>query len=324
MRRRTFLLTIGLLVAGAPAWAQQSKPVPRIGFVAVGPSTAYKRFLESFKAGLTDLGYVEGRNIIIEPRFAEGVPERLPALLDELLRSDIDLIVSQGPAIHIVSKVVKTVPVVYAFSGDAVSAGFSDSLARPTGNLTGQSYMAVELNAKRLELLKEIMPNATRVALLANPIHAGEHLERAESQRAAATLGINLQYLQVRTAAEMDAAFDAMVREGAEAIVAVPDNLLLLERSRLSEFAARHRLPVISGWAEFARSGGVLTYGPNLTKSVRRLATYVDRVLKGASPADLPIERPSEFELVVNLRTAKAIGLEIPPAVLARADEVIE
>ncbi len=215
-------------------------------------------------------------------------------------------------------------PVVYAFSGDAVSAGFSDSLARPTGNLTGQSYMAVELNAKRLELLKEIMPKATRVALLANPIHAGEHLERAESQRAAATLGITLQYLQVRTAAEMDAAFNAMVREGAEAIVAVPDNLLLLERSRLGEFAARHRLPVISGWAEFARSGGVLTYGPNLTKSVRRLATYVDRVLKGTSPADLPIERPSEFELVVNLKTAKAIDLEIPPADLARADEVIE
>lgn len=325
-RRRLFIaaLVLGLCLVPFLASAQPAKPLPRIGYVAIGSATAYKAFFDSFRAGLAELGYVEGRTIAIEPRFADGVPERLAPLLDELLRSKIDLIVSQGPAIHIVSEVVKSVPVVFAFSGDAVSAGFSDSFARPTGNLTGVSFMAVELNGKRLQLLKEVLPDVTRVALLANPMHAGEHLELAESRRVAAALGVTLQYLQVRSIAEIDAAFDAMLRERAEAIVAVPDNLLFLERARLGEFAARHRLPVISGWAEFARSGGLLTYGPNLTKSVHRLAGYVDRILKGANPIDLPIERPAEFELVVNLKTAQVTGIDIPPAVLAVADEVIE
>jgi len=252
------------------------------------------------------------------------VPEALSGLIDELLHENVSAIVSPGPAIRVVREKVKSTPVVFAFSGDPVAAGFVDTLSHGKENLTGLSYMAVELNGKRLDLMKEILPTVSHITLLTNPIHPGEHLEVAESQRVAAALGISLQYLQVRTPAEFDSAFRIMSDSKTQGIVAVPDNLIMLERTRLAEFAKDRRIPVISGWSEFAESGGLLTYGPNSRNFFRRLAVYVNKIVAGAKPSEIPIEQPTTFELVINLKTAKSIGLTIPPTLLGRADAVIE
>jgi putative tryptophan/tyrosine transport system substrate-binding protein len=328
VRRREFVTLLG----GAAAWPltarAQARKIPRIGWIILGsPAGALPdvfSYYDSFRAGLRDLGYVEGGNVILVARSAEGVPERLPNLIDELLREDVSAIVSPGPAIRVVRERVKSIPVVFAFSGDPVAAGLVDTLAHGKGNLTGLSYMAVELNGKRLDLMKEMLPAASRVTLLTNPIHPGEQLEVAESQRVATALGMSLQYLQVRTRDEFDAAFRAMSDSHTQGIVAVPDNLIMLERTRLAEFAKDKRIPVISGWSEFAQSGGLMTYGPNSSKFFRRLAAYVEKIIAGGKPSEIPIEQPIKFELVINLKTAKSIGLNIPPTLLARADEVIE
>src|SRR3954468_3350412 len=253
-------------------------------------------YYDSFRAGLSDVGYVEGSNIILSARSAEGVPERLPSLVDEVLRESVSVIVSPGPAIRVVREKIKSIPVVFAFSGDPVAAGFVDTLSHGKENLTGLSYMAVELNGKRLDLMKMLLPTVSRVTLLTNPIHPGEHLEVAESQRVAAALGLSLQYLQVRSPAEFDSAFRAMSDSKTEAIVAVPDNLIMLERERLAEFAKDNRIPVISGWSEFAQSGGLMTYGPNSSKFFRSLAAYVNKILSGGKPSEIPIEQPTTFE----------------------------
>jgi putative ABC transport system substrate-binding protein len=330
MKRREFF---GLLGGAAAAWplgvrAQQAKKIPRIGWIILGwPAGGVAdvfSYYDSFRAGLNALGYVEGSNVNLVARSAEGVPERLPSLIDELLREDVSVIVSPGPAIRVVREKIKSIPVVFAFSGDPVAAGFVDTLSHGKENLTGLSYMAVELNGKRLDLMKELLPTVSRVTLLTNPIHPGERLEVEESQRVATALGISLQYLQVRTPAEFDTAFRAMSESKTQGIVAVPDNLIMLERARLAEFAKDKRIPVISGWSEFAQSGGLMTYGPNSSKFFRRLAAYVDKIIAGAKPNEIPIEQPTTFELVINLKTAKSIGLTVPPSVLARADEVIE
>jgi ABC-type uncharacterized transport system substrate-binding protein len=328
MRRRDFISLLGAAAAWPPAARAQERRIPRIGWIILGsPAGALPdifSYYDSFRAGLRDLGYVEGSNVILVARAAEGVPERLPALIDELLSEQVSVIVSPGPAIRIVRERVKSIPIVFAFSGDPVAAGLVDTLAHGKGNLTGLSYMAVELNGKRLDLMKEMIPAASRVTLLTNPIHPGEHLEVAESQRVATALGMSLQYLQVRTREEFDTAFRVMADQGTQGIVAVPDNLIMLERIRLAEFAKRQRIPVISGWSEFAQSGGLMTYGPNSRKFFRRLAAYVDRIIAGAKPSEIPIEQPTTFELVINLKTAKSIALAIPPTLLARADDVIE
>jgi putative ABC transport system substrate-binding protein len=330
MRRREF---IGILGGAAAVWplgarAQQAQKIPRIGWIILGsPAGGFAdifSYYDSFSGGLSDLGYVDGSNITLLARSALGVPEALPGLIEELLRERVSVIVSPGPAIRIVRDKVKSTPVVFAFSGDPVAAGFVDTLAHGKENLTGLSYMAVELNGKRLDLMKELLPTVSRVTLLTNPIHPGEHLEVAESQRVAAALGLSLQYLQVRSPAEFDSAFRAMSDSRTEGIVAVPDNLIMLERTRLAEFARELRIPVISGWGEFAQSGGLLTYGPNSKKFFRRLAVYVSKIVAGAKPGEIPIEQPTAFELVINLKTAKSIGLTIPATLLARADEVIE
>jgi putative tryptophan/tyrosine transport system substrate-binding protein len=329
MKRREFIAGLG----GAATWpmvarAQQPGKVPRVGWIILGSPAGgvadIFSYYDSFRAGLSDLGYVEGRNIILIARSAEGVPERLPILIDELLREDVSVIVSPGPAIRDVRERIKSIPVVFAFSGDPVAAGFVDTLSHGKENLTGLSYMAVELNGKRLDLMKELLPTVSRITLLTNPIHPGEHLEVAESQRVAAALGLSLQFLQVRTPAEFDAAFRAMRDSNTQGIVAVPDNLIMLERTHLAEFAKEERIPVISGWSEFAYSGGLMTYGPNSSKFFRRLAVYVNKIVAGAKPNEIPIEQPTTFELVINLKTAKSIGLTIPPALLGRADDVIE
>jgi putative tryptophan/tyrosine transport system substrate-binding protein len=330
MQRREFITLIGGAAAGWPLAvpAQQARKIPRIGWIILGSPAGgvpdIFSYYDSFRGGLTDLGYVEGSNIVLIVRSAEGVPERLPSLIDELLREDVSVVVSPGPAIRVVRERIKSIPLVFAFSGDPVAAGFVDTLSHGKGNLTGLSYMAVELNGKRLDLMKELLPTVSRVTLLTNPIHPGEHLEVAESQRVATKLGISLQYLQVRTPPEFDAAFRAMSDSNTQGIVAVPDNLIMLERTRLADFAKDKRIPVISGWSEFAESGGLMTYGPNSIKFFRRLAAYVNKIITGAKPNEIPIEQPTTFELVINLKTAKSIGLAIPPALLGRADEVIE
>ena len=330
MRRREFITAIGGVATAWPLGvrAQQAGKIPRIGWIILGaPAGGFAdifSYYDSFRAGLGDLGYVEGTNIILLARSALGVPEALSGLIDELLHENVSAIVSPGPAIRVVREKVKSTPVVFAFSGDPVAAGFVDTLSHGKENLTGLSYMAVELNGKRLDLMKEILPTVSHVTLLTNPIHPGEHLEVAESQRVAAALGISLQYLQVRTPAEFDSAFRIMSDSKTQGIVAVPDNLIMLERTRLAEFAKDRRIPVISGWSEFAESGGLVTYGPNSRNFFRRLAVYVNKIVAGAKPSEIPIEQPTTFELVINLKTAKSIGLTIPPTLLGRADAVIE
>ncbi len=330
MRRREFITAIGGVATAGPLGvrAQQAGKIPRIGWIILGaPAGGFAdifSYYDSFRAGLGDLGYVEGTNIILLARSALGVPEALSGLIDELLHENVSAIVSPGPAIRVVREKVKSTPVVFAFSGDPVAAGFVDTLSHGKENLTGLSYMAVELNGKRLDLMKEILPTVSHITLLTNPIHPGEHLEVAESQRVAAALGISLQYLQVRTPAEFDSAFRIMSDSKTQGIVAVPDNLIMLERTRLAEFAKDRRIPVISGWSEFAESGGLLTYGPNSRNFFRRLAVYVNKIVAGAKPSEIPIEQPTTFELVINLKTAKSIGLNIPPTLLGRADAVIE
>jgi ABC-type uncharacterized transport system substrate-binding protein len=216
------------------------------------------------------------------------------------------------------------VPVVYVFSGDPVSAGFADSLARPRGNMTGLTFMAAEFNGKRLELLREIIPELRRVAIVANPQHPGEQLERAYSESAARQLGLTIEYFPTRTHDELSRALATMTAHPPQAISLFADGFAIQNRQNIIDFAMKHRVPVISGWPVFARSGALCTYGPRLSESYRRLAYYVDRILKGAKPADLPIEQPTKFELVINMKTAKALGLTIPQSVLVRADEVIQ
>jgi putative ABC transport system substrate-binding protein len=328
MRRREFIAGLAAISSPVAARAQRADRTPRVGWIILGspiggPSDIFS-YYDSFIGGLAELGYKEGSDITVIARSAKGVPDALPALIDELLAEKVSVIVSPGPALRIVRERVKSVPVIFAFSGDPVAAGFVDTLSHGKHNLTGLSYMAVELNGKRLDLMKELVPGLSRVTLLTNPVHPGEQLEVAESQRVASALGMSLQYLQVRSAAEFDAAFGAMSDSGTQGIVAVPDNFIMLERTRLVEFATNKRIPVISGWSEFAESGGLLTYGPNSKKLFRRLANYVQRILAGARPDEIPIEQPTTFELVMNLKTAKSIGLTVPATLLSRADTVIE
>jgi putative ABC transport system substrate-binding protein len=309
-----------LVVCGAVAEAQQPKKVHRIGVLAQFPAPQHDALLQ----GLRDLGYSDGDNIVIERRYAKGDRERIPELAAELASLKVDVIVSIGPVTPFAAKSIKNIPVVMAISGDPVDAGIVASLARPGGNVTGMTFFAAVLAGKRVELLKETVPKISRVAVVANPGHAGEQLELKETQATARALNVALQYLTVRTPQDFNDAFLAMTKERAEGIIAFPDALLLAHRKDVAEFAAKSRIPLISGWSEFVEAGGLMTYGPNLFDSLGRVALFVDKILKGAKPADLPVEQPTKFELVINLKTAKQIGLTIPASVLARADRVIK
>jgi putative ABC transport system substrate-binding protein len=242
----------------------------------------------------------------------------------ELVRLKVDVIVTQGPMVFGAKAETQSIPVVFAFSGDPVEAKLVTSIARPGGNLTGVSLLTLELVGKRLELLQEVLPRLSRVAILANPEHPGESAELRESQAAAARLGLKAQYVQVRRAGDLEGAFTQIEREGAEAIVAFPDVLIMSQAKTIAEFATRRRIPAVSGWGAFAVAGNLMAYGPNVDESYQIVAAHVAKILSGTNPADLPIEQPTKFELVINLKTAKALGLTIPPAVLARADEVIQ
>ncbi len=324
MKRRSFVVSTLALAASRAAVAQNAPKAARIGWITAQRAASLSPNIDALQSALADLGYVEGRNLTIEFRFGDDAIERVPALAAELERIPVDLIMAQGDAVTVISKLGLKVPVVYVFSGDPVAAGFADSLAHPRGNMTGLTFMAAELNGKRLEMLREIMPKVHRVAIVGNPDHPGANVERDYCEEAGKRLGLALAYFATRTGDELTAALAEMAKDPPQAISLFADGFAIQNRQRIIDFATGKRAPVISGWPVFARSGAICTYGPRLSESYRRLAYYVDRVLKGAKPADLPIERPTKFELVINLRTAKALGLTIPQTLLVRADEVIE
>ena len=314
-----FVLCALLFALSFPAHAQQPKKIPRIGIIAIVPAPHH----DAFQQGLRDLGYIEGENIVIERRYAMGTRDKIPEIAAELVGLKMDAIVSVGPATPFAAKSVKTIPVVMAYSGDPVDAGIVASLARPGGNVTGVTFFAAVLAGKRVELLKETVSKISRVAILANPGHAGEQLELKETQAAARALNVPLQYHTVQGPDDFTEAFRLMAKERAEAVIVFPDALTMAHRKEIAESSAKSRMASISGWSEFVEAGGMMTYGPNLFDSFRRVAIYVDKILKGTKPADLPVEQPMKFELVINLKTAKQIGVTIPPNVLARANRVV-
>lgn len=311
-----------MLFSFQAAEAQKSPAVRKIGFLSwsvVSPSGTN----EMFRRSLGELGYAEGRNIAIEYRTAEGRPQLLD-LANALVRDKVEVIVAGGgPAARSAKDATKTIPIVFATSGDPVESGFVDSIARPGGTMTGISWLSFELVGKRLELLKEAAPGVSRVAILSNPQHPGEQRELRETQSSARAMGITLEYHQARTRAEFDAAYDALSKQNVNGLLVFPEGVTWSNRLGIIDFAAKRRLPSMFGWKEFVEAGGLMAYGPNRDESFRRIAVYVDKILKGTKPADLPVELPIRFELVINLKAAKQIGLTIPPNVLARADRVI-
>ncbi len=319
--RLIVILALGILLAPLAADAQQAAKVWRIGILANVPGPHW----DAFRQGLRQLGYVEGQNIALENRWGEGRFDRLPALVGELVRLRVDLIVTAGtPAARAAKEATTTIPIVAVTVGDPVGTGLVASLARPGGNLTGLSDITVDLSAKRLEFLKEVVPTAFRIAVLWNPAHPTNPLQLRETQVAAHALGMTLQSLEVRGSDELERTFAAMRREHAGALVVLADPVMLLHRGRLADLAAKNRLPTMYPFREYVDAGGLMSYGPSFSDLFRRAATLVDKILKGAKPADLPVEQPTKFELVINLKTAKALGLTIPQSVLIRADEVIQ
>jgi putative tryptophan/tyrosine transport system substrate-binding protein len=327
-RRDTVLALLALGAAPFAAEAQQAAKVARIGYLATNPASN-PHLREAFRQGLRDLGYVEGRNLVIEYRDAEGKVERLPALAAELVALKVDVIVTEGStlAARVAKEATRTIPIVFAGVGDPVESGLVTSLARPGGNVTGLSSLGPELVGKRLELLKQAVPGVDRVAVLWLPGALGERTDKdmlKEEEAAARALGVRLQFVEARGADEFARAFSDMSSARAGALTVLPSNRFLREHRRLVDLAAENRLPAVYTSREFVDAGGLMSYGANFADLHRRAATYVDKILKGVKPGDLPVEQPTKFELVINLKTAKALGITIPQSVLARADEVIQ
>ena len=314
-----------LLAAPLAAEAQPLANVPRIGWLGGTSPAVNPAVLEAFRHGLREHGWIEGQNIVIEYRWAEGRFERLPDLAAELVRLPVDIIVpvASDPAIRAAQHATSTIPIVMAVSSDPVGTGFVASLARPGGNITGVSGLVPEVAGKRLQLLKEVVPQAARVAVLWNATHSGKGLEWHETQVAAHVLGVTLQSVEVRGPDDFDPAFAALTTERPDALITLAEPLTIMHRRQIADFAITNRLPMISQLKEFAEAGGLMTYGTSLPGLFQRAAYYVDKILKGAKPADLPVEQPMQFELVINLKTAKALGITIPPTLLFQADEVI-
>ena len=325
--RRAFISTLagGLLAVPLTAEAQAPAKVPRIGFLSSRSLADSTHLLESLRQGLRELGYVEGQNIAIESRFAEERPERLPALAAELVRLKVDVIVTAAPAApEAAQRATNTIPIVFAVVGDPVAVGLVASVARPGGNITGLSSMAPEVVGKQLELLKEVAPKVSRVAVLQNPRNQAHPFVLRQAEAAARTLGLQLHIAQAGTPAEIDAAFATMRSKRAGGVLVLRDGFFLAQRAQIAALAAKDRLPSVYGLKEQAEAGGLMAYGASTAPMYRRAATYVDKILKGAKPADLPVEQPTKFELVINLKTAKALGLTMPQSLLLRADEVIQ
>jgi putative ABC transport system substrate-binding protein len=316
-----FLVVVTILNLAHVAEAQSPSKVPRIGFLA--PQSQPSGRVEAFRHGLRELGYVEGQNLKFE-YLGHDDRSQLAGLATALIQEKVDVIVTQGAATRAAQMAGSAVPIVFGFSGDPVEAGIVKSLARPGGNMTGITMLAFELVGKRLEVLKEAIPRVARVSVLASPAHPGEQRELSESQRTARNLGVMLLYHQVSTTAEVNAALEATIKDKANALLAFPDPITSSHRVQIAEFAAKQRLPSVFGWSDYVEAGGLMSYGPDHNALWQRLAVYVDKILKGTKPADLPVEQPKKFEFVINLKTAKQIGLTIPPNVLVRADKVIK
>jgi putative ABC transport system substrate-binding protein len=323
-RKLYWLLTAILLVLTHQADAQQTKKVPRIGYLGNSSATVEPDLLGAFRQGLRDLGYIEDQNIVIEYRWADGKYDRFPDFVADLLRLNVAVIIAAGtPGILAAKRATKTIPIVMAVAGDAVGAGLVDSLARPGGNVTGLTTLAGELEGKRLELLKETVPNLSRVAVLLNPANSFTALAWKETQVGAEALRLSFEPVEVKAIEEFKIAFAGIAKQRLGGLVMLADRFLLANRARVLDFVAQRRLPVMYPYQEFVDDGGLMSYGPSYTNMYRRAATYVDKILKGANPADLPVEQPTKFELLINLKAAKQIGLTIPPTVLAQADRVI-
>jgi putative ABC transport system substrate-binding protein len=327
MRQVAFVavMTLGAVVAGAhlPSVAQQPGKVFRIGILSPAERPDTKIF-DAFRQGLRDLGYVDGKNIMIEYRLARGDTSRLPAMADELVRLPVDVIVTDGQKSAVIAQeTTRSIPIVGALGPDPVAVGFVRSFAHPGGNVTGFAGLGVELSGKRLQLLKEAFPGISRVAALWNSADANI-LALRSTEEAARTLGVQLRRIDINTPAEIPAGFEMATAGGGEALVVLPDAMFWNQRVRIVALAVKYRMPAIYPEREYVDDGGLLAYGQDMPDSFRRAAAYVDKILKGAEPADLPIERPTKFELVINLKTATALGLTIPLSMIALADEVIE
>ena len=320
-----WLLVIFFVANVSLAQAQQPTNIPRIAYLGATSLTANAARVEAFRRGLRELGYVDGKNIVIELRSAEGEQDRLPALVAELVRLKIDIIVSAGPSVTRAAKAATTtIPIVMAQDSDPVGSGFVASLARPGGNITGLSTLAPELSGKRLELLKEIVPKLSRVAVFGYSKEPGNAQSLKEVELAAKALGVKIQILDVVSPKDIETAFQAASKERAQAALMLQSSIINSQRARVVELAVKNRLPAAYRQEEVAQEGGLMTYGVSVTDLFHRAATYVDKILKGRTPADLPVEQPKKFDFIINLKAAKQIGLTIPPQVLARADRVIK
>jgi putative ABC transport system substrate-binding protein len=325
MDRRAFLglAAAGVIPTPAAARAQQTGKSHRIGFLSTRSGLSEQD--EVFRQGLRELGYVEGRNLIIEYRWAAGKEERIAELAADLVRLKVEIIVAAGgPSIEAAKRATSTIPIVMAAVADPVGLHLVDSIARPGGNVTGLTLMSTELAAKKLQLLREFLPKATRVAILSGGSVSAMSLYLEQMRAAAQQMGIQLFVQEVGEAGQLPAAFAAMQRDRVHALIVRISTLILDQRQRVADLAAQHRLPAMYETRSFVDAGGLVSYGPNVPEMYRRAAFYVDRILRGAKPADLPIEQPTKFELIINLQAAKAIGLTIPQALLVRADQVIQ
>jgi putative tryptophan/tyrosine transport system substrate-binding protein len=324
-KKLLWLLTLLLLAAGTFAEAQQPKKSPRIGVIFPVFQSAASPFMEAFREGLHDRGYIEGKNIVVEYRYAEGKEDRLPALAAELVRLNMDIIVVGGGNATLAAKnATKTIPIVMGVASDPVGAGLVASLALPGGNITGSTLINSDLSGKRLELLKEAIPRLSQVAVLVYRDNPAATLMLKETETAGQSLGLQLQILEVRNIDELENAFGVVKKGHSEAINVLSSAFFGGERKKIVELASRTRLPAMYFDKQFVESGGLMSYGANVADLFRRAANYVDKILKGAKPADLPVEQPTKFELMINLKAAKQIGLTIPPNVLARADKVVK
>jgi len=319
----SILFAGALLAVAATVEAQQPKKAPRIGWLGAARTSAPR--MEAFRQGLHELGYAEGKNIFIEYRYAEGKLDQLPALAADLVRLNVDVIVAGSPQVTRSAKqATSIIPIVMAFDDDPVGSGFVASLARPGGNITGLSTLFPEMSAKQLELLKEIVPALSRVAILGNATQPGNPQALREINIAADGFRVQTQYLEIRGTKDIETAFREASKDRADAVLVLSTTVLYFNRRQVSDLAVKSRLPTIYGRPEYVDDGGLVYYGPSYTDLYRRVAVYVDKILKGAKPADLPVEQPTKFELIINLKAAKQIGLTIPPSVLYRADKVIK
>jgi len=326
MRRIGLVLAFSLVLAPLAAQAQQARQTVRIGYLVSGPFVPQGPFMRAFVPAMRDLGYIEGDNLVIDPRSADNKPERLPALAVELVRLHVDVIITVGDGeLRAAKQATTTIPIVMAPSGDPVGAGYIASLARPGGNITGLSWVSPDLSAKLLEVLKDAVPKLSHVAVLWNAGNPVKVLDFNETRRAARTLRLTVHSIEVKAPNDLESAFAVIARTRPDALLTLIDDVLHPGMyPQIANFAMRRRLPSILGEKGYAAAGGLIAYGPSATEVFRRAATYVNKILKGAKPADLPVEQPTTFELVINLKTAKALGLTIPQSLLVRADEIIQ